>query len=74
MPQLMDQFYWAHRVMAHGIGVRVSRFGSNPQPLAHALELCTQDRRLANRAQQAAQKVQLDGAQRAVTLLEELAS
>lgn len=74
MPQMLDQFYWAHRVWRLGIGPRrVTRFSRDPEPLVRAIRACLDDPALRARAREVGESIRMDGAERAAALLERIA-
>ncbi|HEY8209506.1 MAG TPA: glycosyltransferase, partial [Myxococcaceae bacterium] len=75
MPHLLDQFYWAHRVALAGVGPgAVRRHTADPEPLAHAIRACVEDRGLQDRARALGARIAGDGADRAAQLLERVAA
>ncbi len=72
LPQILDQFYWRHRVLALGLSPgRVPRYGQDPEPLARALSALP-DPTLQARARDFGARMAVDGVARAAAALEQL--
>ncbi len=70
MPQLLDQYYWAHKVKKAGLGSDVLRHGRDLAGLERAVRSCLEDDALKARAKHFGAAMPLDGVDRAVELLE----
>lgn len=70
MPQLLDQFYWARRVEALGLGVQVARYSKKPETLAQAMSFVLSGNTFASQAQRFADKMTLDGVSRGAHAIE----
>lgn len=72
LPQILDQFYWRHRLLEAGLSPGpVSRYGHDPEPLASALRALGEPG-LQARARHFAARMTLDGLSHAVAALEAL--
>jgi len=73
VPHLVDQFFWARRVHALGLGPRAIRRGRlSARRLAAALRDCVGDARYGQRARALAREMTVDGVERTVAILEGL--
>lgn len=74
MPQLLDQHYWANRVLELGLGHVVPRHDEDPSRLADALRACLADGALQARCRAQALAMRSDGVDVAIEHLEALAA
>jgi vancomycin aglycone glucosyltransferase len=72
VPQVVDQFYWAGRARALGIGVALPAWRLTPRALAEALRTCIEDGQMQGRAREVASGIALDGPERCAEVLEKL--
>jgi UDP:flavonoid glycosyltransferase YjiC (YdhE family) len=70
LPHLLDQYYTAHRLELAGVGLGLrDRFGADTETLAKAFTQVLEPG-LATRARALAERVRLDGGERAIAVLE----